>query len=367
MHLNSLFLPVLICSTAIGIQGKKGHTQEELGENIDSLSNTFTKEEMYGMIGIIEFLKLKNPPHTITKEQASSQEDHTASIDKKFMLSLSGSGPSKSDLEEIVELARVMKVPDEKVSIEDTSEDVLQKLSEMTPGDLEMVKDKSFMSESLNKKVVTRRDAESEPGPEPEPYPEAEADAESTTLPSNLLADFYHPYAVSQMRVKRAQSGFKLRLKGKGFRKNRDHHKKPLRKQPSFQHQQDTQLINAAEGKVLATEERSNVMVGESKVRYGKDLWRSDEGDSSDHIINKVEANNRGLEVPNNARKKRYVMEAVMGMLGMEEEEEEPDEVLYMSAMLDGHMHEVMKTPTYQTPESFKRTMARAKLIKTHS
>ena len=114
MHLNSLFLPVLICSTAIGIQGKKGHTQEELGENIDSLSNTFTKEEMYGMIGIIEFLKLKNPPHSITKEQASSQEDHTAAIDKKFLLSLSGSGLSKSDLEEIVELVKFMKVPDEK-------------------------------------------------------------------------------------------------------------------------------------------------------------------------------------------------------------------------------------------------------------
>ena len=58
-------------------------------------------------------------------------------------------------------------------------------------------------------------------------------------------------------------------------------------------------------------------------------------------------------------------MDAVMGMLSMEEEE--PHEVLYMSAMLDGHMHEVMKTPTYQTPESFKITMARAKLIKTHS
>ena len=55
-----------------------------------------------------------------------------------------------------------------------------------------------------------------------------------------------------------------------------------------------------------------------------------------------------------------------MGMLGMEEEEEEPDEVLYKSAMLDGHMHEVMKTPTYQTPESSKRTMARAKHVKTH-
>ena len=53
-----------------------------------------------------------------------------------------------------------------------------------------------------------------------------------------------------------------------------------------------------------------------------------------------------------------------MGMLSMEEEE--LDEVLYMSAILDGHMHEVMKIPNYQTPESSKRTMARAKLVETH-
>ena len=57
-------------------------------------------------------------------------------------------------------------------------------------------------------------------------------------------------------------------------------------------------------------------------------------------------------------------MDVVMGMLSMEEEE--PHEVLYMSAMLDGHMHEVMKTPNYQTSESVKRIMARAKLVKTH-
>ena len=95
-----------------------------------------------------------------------------------------------------------------------------------------------------------------------------------TTLPSNLMAGFYHPYAVSRMRVKRAQSGFNPRLKGKGFRKNRDHRKNPLRKQPSFQHQLDFQLINdAAKGKVVVTEERSNVKVGERKLRYGKDIY----------------------------------------------------------------------------------------------
>ena len=138
-----------------------------------------------------------------------------------------------------------------------------------------MFKNELTMSESLNKKVVTRRDADAEleSGPEPEPYPEAEADPESTTLPSNILFCFYHPYAVSRMRVKRAESGFKLRLKGKGFRKNQDHRKNPLRKQPSFQHQLDSQLINdAAEGKVVLTEEWSNVMVGERKLRYGKDI-----------------------------------------------------------------------------------------------
>ena len=100
------------------------------------------------------------------------------------------------------------------------------------------------------------------------------------------------------MRVKRAESGFKLRLKGKGFRKNQDHRKNPLRKQPSFQHQFDFQLINdAAKGKVVVTEERSNVKVGERKLRYGKDIWRSDEEDSSDQIIKEVEANNGGIVV----------------------------------------------------------------------
>ena len=82
---------------AMGIQGKKEQTE---GENIDALINTFTKEEMHGMIEIIDFLKLKNPPHSITKEQASSlsvslQEDQ----DKTQLHSRSklGLGLSKSD------------------------------------------------------------------------------------------------------------------------------------------------------------------------------------------------------------------------------------------------------------------------------
>ena len=59
----------LFFSLAMGMQGKMGQTQ---GENIDALINTFTKEEMHGMIEIVDFLKLKNPPHSITKEQDSS-------------------------------------------------------------------------------------------------------------------------------------------------------------------------------------------------------------------------------------------------------------------------------------------------------
>ena len=68
MHHRSLFSPVFF-SLAMGIQGKMGQTQ---GENIDALINTFTKEEMHGMIEIVDFFKLKNPPHSITKEQDSS-------------------------------------------------------------------------------------------------------------------------------------------------------------------------------------------------------------------------------------------------------------------------------------------------------
>ena len=38
---------------AMGIQGKKEQTE---GENIDALINTFTKEEMHGMIEIVDVL-----------------------------------------------------------------------------------------------------------------------------------------------------------------------------------------------------------------------------------------------------------------------------------------------------------------------
>ena len=68
METKKLIFPRFF-SLAMGIQGKVGQTQ---GENIDALINTFTKEEMHGMIEIVDFLKLKNPPHSITKEQDSS-------------------------------------------------------------------------------------------------------------------------------------------------------------------------------------------------------------------------------------------------------------------------------------------------------
>merc|ERR1719425_177392 len=110
-----------------------------------------------------------------------------------------------------------------------------------------MLENKSTtMSELLSKKVLNRRDAEPEPKPEPEPepepepYPEADAEPYSPTGPPKLLAEYYHPYALSRMRMKRAESGLKLRLKGKGFGNGLRRVNNPSRKHPSFQHQQDS-------------------------------------------------------------------------------------------------------------------------------
>merc|ERR1719233_1874205 len=236
-----------------------------------------------------------------------------------------------------------------------------------------MFKGKLTSSELANKKVVTRREpepepeAEPEPEPEPEPNPEPEAEPDSPTGLPKLLAGYYHPYALSRMRVKRAKSGFKLRLKGrKGFGKGCHRRRNPPRKKPSFHHQQDSHMLSVMGRRGVGREDRSYGMVGEHKGRYGRDLWASSDGSENDKIVNKVEADDRNFAVSNKARKKRHIMETVMGMLGMEEDEEEPEEMLYMSAMMDGHKHELMKTPSYHTPDSFKKTMARAKLVKTH-
>jgi len=382
MHSSNLFLLVLIWFTAVSqcLQEKNEHTQKGLGENIDTLIETFTKEEMHGMIDIIEFLKLKNPSFKSTVDDVPAnsrslpvQEKHPlAAIDEKEIQSLVKLGLSESDIEEIVEIAKVMKVSTEVSRIIESSpsNDDLIEMSEMTSRDLKMLENKLTISELANKKV-SRRDAEpepepeAEPEPEPEPYPEPEAEPDSPTGPPKLLADFYHPYALSRMRVKRAKSGFNLRLKGKRFGKGRHRRRNPPRKLPSFQHQQDPHMLSGMGGKGVGPEERSYGMIGEHKGRYGRDIWERVDGDVNDLIDNKVEPDNRKNTVLNRARKKRYVMEAVMGMLGMEEEEES-EEVLYMSAMMDGQKHEVMKTPSYHTPESFKKTMARAKLVKTH-
>merc|ERR1719193_731211 len=120
----------------------------------------------------------------------------------------------------------------------------------MTPRDLKMLENKLILSEVANKKVVTKREAEPEPEPEaepePEPSPEPEAEPDSPTGPPKLLADYYHPYALSRMRMKRAESGLKLRLKGKGFGKGE---KNPSRKHPSFHHQQDSRVMSAVGGR----------------------------------------------------------------------------------------------------------------------
>jgi len=378
MYYIDLFLPIVIWSAAVcqGMGQKKEHAQMVFGENFEALTETFTKEELHGMIEIIEFLKLKNPSHNIADEPSNSktsplQDDPSASLNEKEIQSLSKLGLSESDIEEIVEIAKVMKIPTEfSIIIEGLSEDESSELSEMTPEDLKMLESKSTMSELLKKKVLNRRDAEPDPEPEahpepePEPYPEPEAEPDSPTGPPKLLASFYRPYALSRMRVKRAESGVKLRLMGKGFGKGWHRVKNPLREHSSFQHQQqDSGVMSVMWGRGEVPEERSYGVVGEHKGRYGRDLWGSSNGDANDIVVKKVQPNNRKTVVPNVARKKRHVLKTVMGMLGMEEEEEEREEVLYMSAIMDGHKHEVMKTPSYQTSDSF---MARAKLVKTH-
>merc|ERR1719233_2151113 len=176
----------------------------------------------------------------------------------------------------------------------------------MTSRDLKMLENKLTISELANKKV-SRRDAEPEPEPEaepeaepePEPYPEPEAEPDSPTGPPKLLADYYHPYALSRMRVKRAKSGFKLRFKGKkGFGKGRRPRRNPPRKQPSFQHQQDSHMLSVMGRRGEGPEERSYGMVGDHKGRYGRDLWASSaEGDVNDKMVNVVD--DRNIEVSN--------------------------------------------------------------------
>jgi len=385
MHASNLVFRILIWYNIANchcMREKNENAQRELGENIDTLIGTSTKEEMHGMIEIIEFLKLKNPSVKSTEGDEPENlrsfpvlKDDSASINKKEIDSLAKLGLSESDIEEIVEIAKVMKVsPELSKIIESSSDDDLIEISDMTPRDLKMLESKLTLSELANKKVVTRRDAdpepepEAEPEPEPEPYPEPEAEPDSPAGPPKLLASYYRPYALSRVRVKRAKSGFKLRIKGrKGFgRKGRHRRRNPPRKKPSFQHQQDSHMLSVVGRRGVGREDRSYGMVGEHKGRYGRDLWASSDGGENDEIVNKVEADDRNFAVSNKARKKRHIMETVMGMLGMEEDEEEPEEMLYMSAMMDGHKHEVMKTPSYHTPDSFKKTMARAKLVKTY-
>jgi len=377
MHSINIFFLILIWSIANSqCMGYKNESaQKELGENIDTLIGTFTKEEMHGMIEIIEFLKLKNPSFTSTEgdEPDNSrsfpmQEDDSAPINEKEIYSLSKLGLSESDIEELVEIAKVMKVsPELSRYIESSTGDDLIEMSEMTPRDLKLLENKLTLSELANKKVITRREAEPEPEPEaePEPVPEPYPEPDTPTRPPKLLTDYYHPYALSRMRVKRSKSGLKLRLKGKSFGKGRYRRMNPPRKQPSFQHQQD-HMVSVMGGRGVGPAERSYGMVGEHKGRYGRDLWASADGDENNEIVDNIVADDREIVASKKSRKRRHIMEAVMGMLGMKEDEEESEEVLYMSAMMDGHKHEVMKTPSYRTPESFKKTMARAKLVKTY-
>merc|ERR1719402_636076 len=120
MHCSNLFVLILIWSSQC-TEVENENAQKELGENIDTLIETFTKEEMHGMIDIIEFLKLKNPSFKSTVDDVPAnprslpvQEKHPlAAIDEKEIQSLVKLGLSESDIEEIVEIAKVMKVSTE--------------------------------------------------------------------------------------------------------------------------------------------------------------------------------------------------------------------------------------------------------------
>jgi len=375
----SLFTPILFWGAVMsrGMLLRKGQLKSGKDHAL-SLSNTLTKRELLGMSELISLVKKYSNQKAIDYEPAVSSstststnpfegEDLHAPISGEEFHLLSKMGLSETDIEEIGEILKVMKVPTEfSQIIEALPEDELNELSEMNFSELQnYVKTKfDFKNEEQEvlSKIFSKRDAEPEPEPapeaEPEPEPEPEAEPNMPdALPPKLLSSLYHPYAVSRMRLIRAMSGFNLRLpKDQRFGKYQN-----SLGDKSNSHEEDNLPADVIRRDIgLAV--RSNEMEDKHDDWYAGDMFKR----TLDSVDQDVEGT-MSVETISSLRKKRHVIEALMSMVGMGKEEEDPDEMLYMSAMMDGHKHEIMKTPSYYTPsESYKNTMARAKLIKTH-
>jgi len=399
MHL-SLFTPILIWGAVMsrGMLVRKGQLKSVKDQKVDalSLSNTFTEKELLRMSELISFVHKYSNQKAIDYEPVESSstitstntntntfqgKDLNAPISGEEFHLLSKMGLSETDIEEIGEILKVMKVPSEfSQIIEALREDELNELSEMNFSELqnyvktkfdfknEEQEDLSFKNEEQEdfSKIFSKRDAEPEPEPvpkaEPEPEPEPEAEPNMPdALPPKLLSSLYHPYAVSRMRLKRAMSGFNLRLpKTQGFGNYRH-----SLGDKSNSHEEDNLPADVIRRDIwLALASRSNEMEDKHDDWYAEDMIKRTL--DSVESVQDVEGT-MGVETISSLRKKRHVIGALMSMVGMGQEEEDPDEMLYMSAMMDGHKHEVLKTPSYYTPtESYKNNMARAKLLKTH-
>jgi len=384
MHL-SLFTPILIWGAVMsrGMLVRKGQLKSVKDQKVDalSLSNTFTEKELLRMSELISFVHKYSNQKAIDYEPVESSstitstntntntfqgKDLNAPISGEEFHLLSKMGLSETDIEEIGEILKVMKVPSEfSQIIEALREDEINELSEMNFSELQnYVKTKfDFKNEQEDlSKMFSKRDAEPEPEPEPEaePEPEPEPEAEPNmpdALSPKLLSSLYHPYAVSRMRLKRAMSGFNLRLpKDKGFGKYR-HNRKNRLGNKSNSHEEDYLPVDVIRREIGLTTMSNGIEDKNDMFKRTPDSVKS---------VQDVE-DTMSVETISSMRKKRHVIEALLSMVGMGQEEEDPDEMLYMSAMMDGHKHEVMKTPSYYTPtESYKNTMARAKLIKTY-
>jgi len=394
----TLILTIALClGVVVSTEYAKDVSDNIDSVKIDALINSFTEEEMVGMAEIISFLKLDTEPRpdpevedvkfNILSQQHFLREHPSHSISEEELVSLSELGLLKSDIEEVEELAKVMRLPIELSKlIEETRDDELLKVSEMSPSELESFAN-NLKSHKGDNKIVSRRDADPEPEPEPEPEP-------NESEPSKFLSNFYHPY-VSHTLGKRAafvKPSFRLRLRakkgfGKGRRRRKNRQKYRRRhKQPHFA--VDLRFESGARG--------SYGRRNEHRGRYGDGFrWRRGAESYIEEKESKVDgaglADSDGVELvlapessKPNLRRKRHVMEALMSMIGMKKEQEEHPEVLYMSATMDGQKHEVSREeseeqapapqlvpykplPAYTPSKSYKQAVARARLVKIHN
>jgi len=373
----------------------------ENDQKVDGLLASLTKEQLLEMDDILAFMTLGTQSEDQNGKDGDSNilqhflqgDDSSSLISKEDIVSLSRLGLSELDIEEVKELSKVIKVPDELSSmIEGLTDDELENVSEMSPSEIEhFVEEKSlklkFEHKAAKHKHVIKREAE--PEPEPEPLPA------SIKLPPKLLAGFYNTYPAPHLRGKRSIRGnLRLKLRHKlGFgqeRRRRKSRRNQRRRdqRPRPQHISfDLSIDGGRRGGSFGGRRNKH------RGQYGGGWRRKREVGSPVKIRDEVD---KSAVLPDStpfllhSRKRRYViMDTLMRAIGLKSEQEKRPDLVYMSAVMDGHKHEVgvvenhegsaavshpatnykaasKVSSTYTPSESYKLALARARMVKMH-